>query len=154
MTKLLKLVGLMLFLGGCGSAYAQDSVRTVFVPRTVVYPGDMITEDILVERKVRLGSDSAAVFGENPKDLIGKVARRTLMRNEYVPRSAIREENVVLQGRPYKVIYSSETLSIVGTGIPQQAGSIGEMISVRNPSSGVLFKARVQADQTLAVDEQ
>jgi flagella basal body P-ring formation protein FlgA len=76
------------------------------------------------------------------------------MRNEYVPRSAIREENVVLQGRPYKVIYSSETLSIVGTGIPQQAGSIGEMISVRNPSSGVLFKARVQADQTLAVDEQ
>lgn len=143
-----------LLLGMCGVAYADDAVRTVFVPRNVIYPGDMITADALVERKVRVSSESAAVFGENPKDLIGKLARRTLMRNEYVPRSALREQDVVLQGRPYKVIYNSDALSIVGEGIPQQAGSVGETISVRNPTSGVLFKARVQADQTLAVDVQ
>jgi flagella basal body P-ring formation protein FlgA len=76
------------------------------------------------------------------------------MRGEYVPRSALREQDVVLQGRPYKVIYSSEALSIVGVGIPQQAGAVGETISVRNPTSGVLFKARVEPDQTLAVDEK
>jgi flagella basal body P-ring formation protein FlgA len=153
MTKLSGLAALIL-LCVTGSAYASDAVRTVFVPRNVVYPGDMITEDVLVERKVRVSSGTAAVFGENPKDLIGKLARRTLMPNEYVPRSAVREEDVVLQGRPYKVIYSSETLSIVGEGIAQKAGAVGDTISVRNPASGMLFKARVQADQTLAVDAQ
>lgn len=146
--------GALIFLCLVGAAYADDGVRTVFVPRNVIYPGDMITADVLVERKIRVNSENSAVFGENPKDLVGKVARRTLMRNEYVPRSAVREQDVVLQGRPYKVIYNSESLSIVGEGIPQQAGAVGETISVRNPASGVLFKARVQPDQTLAVDLQ
>lgn len=155
MMKRIGIVGfILLLLGMTGAAYAQDSVHTVFVPRDVIYPGDMITQEALVERKIRLGADSAAVFGENPKDLIGKVARRTLLRGEYVPRSAVREKNVVLQGRPYKVIYNSESLSIVGTGIPQQAGAAGDVISVRNPSSGVLFKARVEPDETLTVEEQ
>lgn len=150
-----------LTLGACiclmilsSAAYAQESVRTVFVPSSVIYPGDKITPEVLVERKVRVSSSSAAVFGENPKDLIGKMARRTLLRNEYIPRSAVREQDAVLQGRPYKVTYNSESLSIVGVGIPQQAGAVGDTISVRNPASGVLFKARVEADQTLAVDEQ
>ena len=144
----------ILLLGMSGAVYANDTARTVFVPRNVIYPGDMITAEALVERKVRLSSESSAVFGENPKDLIGKVARRTLMRGEYVPRSALREQDVVHQGRPYKVIYNSEFLSVVGVGVPQQAGAVGETISVRNPTSGVLFKARVQPDETLAVEEK
>ena len=147
-------LGVLILLGAGAAAYADDAVRTVFVPRNVIYPGDMITEDALVERKIRVSSENSAVFGENPKDLIGKMARRTLLRNEYVPRSAVREQDVVLQGRPYKVIYSSEALSIIGEGIAQKAGAVGETIPVRNPASGVLFKARVQSDQTLAVDEQ
>jgi flagella basal body P-ring formation protein FlgA len=154
MMKRLGLSGFILLLGMCGVAYADNAMRTVFVPRNVIYPGDKITAEALVERKVQMNSESSAIFGENPKDLIGKVARRTLMRGEYVPRSALREQDVVLQGRPYKVIYSSEALSIVGVGIPQQAGAVGETISVRNPTSGVLFKARVEPDQTLAVDEK
>ncbi|HVX37837.1 MAG TPA: flagellar basal body P-ring formation chaperone FlgA [Hyphomicrobium sp.] len=154
MMKSLGLSAVILVLGMCGVAYADNATRMVFVPRNVIYPGDMITAEALVERKVELNSESSAIFGENPKDLIGKVARRTLMRGEYIPRSALREKDVVLQGRPYKVVYNSETLSIVGVGIPQQAGAIGETISVRNPTSGVLFKARVEPDQTLAVDER
>ena len=147
-------LGAIIFIGLGGVASAEDAMRTVFVPNNVIYPGDMITADALVERKVRVSSGNAAVFGENPKDLIGKMARRTLLRNEYVPRSAVREQDAVLQGKPYKVIYNSESLSIVGEGIAQKAGAVGEIIPVRNPASGIMFKARVQADQTLAVDEQ
>lgn len=147
-------LGTLIVLGLAGAAYADDALRTVFVPNNVIYPGDMITADALVQRQVRVSSGNMAVFGENPKDLIGKMARRTLLRNEYVPRSAVREQDAVLQGKPYKVIYNSESLSIVGEGIAQKAGAVGDVISVRNTATGVMFKARVQADQTLAVDEQ
>ncbi len=147
-------LGTLVVLGLAGAASADDALRTVFVPNNVIYPGDMITADALVQRQVRVSSGNMAVFGENPKDLIGKMARRTLLRNEYVPRSAVREQDAVLQGKPYKVIYNSESLSIVGEGIAQKAGAVGDVISVRNTATGVMFKARVQADQTLAVDEQ
>lgn len=147
-------LGTVIMMGLAGAAFADDALRTVFVPNNVIYPGDMITADALVQRQVRVSSGNMAVFGENPKDLIGKMARRTLLRNEYVPRSAVREQDAVLQGKPYKVIYNSESLSIVGEGIAQKAGAVGDIIAVRNPATGVMFKARVQADQTLAVDEQ
>jgi len=139
-------LGTLVVLGLAGAASADDALRTVFVPNNVIYPGDMITADALVQRQVRVSSGNMAVFGENPKDLIGKMARRTLLRNEYVPRSAVREQDAVL--------HNSESLSIVGEGIAQKAGAVGDVISVRNTATGVMFKARVQADQTLAVDEQ
>jgi flagella basal body P-ring formation protein FlgA len=134
--------------------YASQIARTVFVPRSVVYPGDVITADALVERSVQRNVDSPVIFGENPKDLVGKVARRTLMRGELIPSSAVHQQDVIVQGRSYKITYDSPYVSIVGVGVPLQSGAVGEIISVRNPSTGIIIKARVQPDLTLAVDEQ
>jgi flagella basal body P-ring formation protein FlgA len=142
------------FCLGTQAADAADEARSVFVPGRVIYPGDVITADALVNGRFIRDSASPAVFGENPNDLVGKVARRTLMRGELVPNSAVREQDVVVQGRPYKLTYSSEFVSIVGTGIPLQSGSAGALVSVRNPDTGLIIKARVQPDQTLAVEEQ
>jgi flagella basal body P-ring formation protein FlgA len=142
---------------GClaaASANAADVQRTVFVPGAVIYPGDVITAEALIPGKVLRAAGSPAVFGENIEDLVGKVARRTLMRGELIPNSAVREQALVVQGRPYKLTYSSEFVSIVGTGIPMKSAAVGELVSVRNPDTGLIIKARVQADQTLAVDEQ
>jgi flagella basal body P-ring formation protein FlgA len=139
--------------GVCGAAHA-DEMHTVFVPRNVIYPGDVITADALVERQVSSSLENHAFFGENPKDLIGKVARRTLIAGQFVPRSAVRAEDVIRQGRPYKMTYNSEFISIVGTGVPLQSGAVGEIISVRNPTSGMIVKARVLPDRTLTVDVQ
>jgi flagella basal body P-ring formation protein FlgA len=139
-------------LGAADRAVALE-VHTVFVPRNVIYPGDVITADALVERQVQR-DDGRAIFGENPKDLVGKVARRTLMRDQLVPQSAVHAQDVVLQGRPYKLMYNSETLSIVGIGVPLKSGAVGETIPVRNPNSGIIIKARVEQDRTLTVDDQ
>lgn len=135
-------------------AEAADVAHTVFVPRHVIYPGDVITADALVERKVMRSEDSGAVFGENPNDVVGKISRRTLLRGELIPNSAIRDKDLIIQGRPYKLVYNSQFVSVVGTGIPLQSASAGEMVSVRNPDTGLVIKARVLPDQTLAVEEQ
>jgi flagella basal body P-ring formation protein FlgA len=139
---------------GAGNSVFAAEMHTVFVPRNVIYPGDVITSDALVERQVRRDDASPAVFGENPEDLVGKVARRTLMPDQLVPHSAVHEQNVVLQGRRYKMTYNSEFLSIVGVGEALQSGAVGEMIPVRNPTSGVIVKARVEQNRTLTVDSQ
>jgi flagellar basal body P-ring formation protein FlgA len=148
---LLLLLAVMLPAIG-GIARADDEERTVYVPRNVIYPGDVISADALVASKIIRTTGSPDVFGENAEDLVGKVARRTLMPGALVPNSAVHMQALVVQGHPYKLRYNSEYVSIVGTGIPLQSGSIGEMISVRNPDSGLVIKARVEANQTLTVD--
>lgn len=150
---LLLLFCVALGLGAVDRAFAAET-HTVFVPRHVIYPGDVITADALVERQVQRDDGSSAIFGENPQDLVGKVARRTLMRDQFVPRSAVHEQDIVKQGRPYKMTYNSEFLSIVGVGIPLRSGAAGETVPVRNPTSGVIIKARVEPDRTLTVDDQ
>jgi len=90
----------------------------------------------------------------NQSDLACDICGRTLLRGELIPNSAIRDKDLILQGRPYKLIYNSQFVSVVGTGIPLQSASAGEMVSVRNPDTGLVIKARVQPDQTLAVEEQ
>jgi flagella basal body P-ring formation protein FlgA len=139
--------------GAADRAFAAE-MHTVFVPRNVIYPGDVITTDALVERQVQRENGTPALFGENPQDLVGKVARRTLMRDQLIPRSAVHEQDIVKQGRPYKMTYNSEFLSIVGVGVPLRSGAAGEVVPVRNPTSGIIIKARVEPDRTLTVDDQ
>jgi flagella basal body P-ring formation protein FlgA len=139
---------------GSAVAEAGNVQHMVFVPRHVIYPGDEITSDALVQRRVLRPEGSAPVFGENPADIIGKISRRTLLRGQLIPNSALREKNLVIQGHRYRLVYKSDYVSITGTGIPMQSASAGEMVGVRNPDTGIIVKAIVMPDKTLAVDAQ
>ena len=141
---------------GAVSAVAQatEGGRTVFVPRAVIYPGDVITTEALVERKLLVNPNNPPVFGEHSEELLGKVARRTLLPGELIPGSAVRTQDLIKQGKTYKLTYESPFVSIVGVGVPLQSGSAGEIVNVRNPDTGIIIKARIRADQTLVVDDQ
>jgi flagella basal body P-ring formation protein FlgA len=155
-TQNMVLLGLVLLAASAvaSAVRAQDPGRTVFVPRAVIYPGDRITEANLIERQLLVEPNNPPVFGEREQDLLGRVARRTLLPGELIPEMAIRTEDLIKQGRTYKLVYSSKFVSIVGVGVPLQSGAAGEIINVRNPESGLIIKARIEPDQTLAVDDQ
>jgi flagellar basal body P-ring formation protein FlgA len=144
-------------LGACAGSFvanAEDPGRTVFVPRAVIYPGDRLVDANLIERQLLVSPDNPPVFGEREQDLLGKVARRTLLPGELIPEMAVHAEDLVKQGRTYKLTYNSKFVSIVGVGVPMQSGSAGEIINVRNPETGIIIKARIEPDQSLAVNDQ
>jgi flagella basal body P-ring formation protein FlgA len=147
-------VALLAVCALAGVANAEDPGRTVFVPRAVIYPGDRLTDANLIERQLLVTPENPPVFGERAQDLLEKVARRTLLPGELIPEMAVRAEDLVKQGRTYKLTYNTQFLSIVGVGVPLQSGAAGEVVNVRNPETGVIVKARVEADQSLAVDDQ
>jgi flagellar basal body P-ring formation protein FlgA len=134
------------------AAFAEAVSATIFVPRTVIYPGDELSESNLVERKVSGDAQVAARAGPRLEDIVGKVARRTLVPGQVIPASAIRSKEIVFQGRAYDVIYHSGVLTIIGTAVPLQSGSAGETVNVRNPETNAVFKAIVQAGGTLVVN--
>jgi flagella basal body P-ring formation protein FlgA len=134
---------------------AADAVTKLFVPRVPLYPGDVISIDVLVQREFAVTTTTADLsFGSTLDDLVGKVARRTLLPFRPVPASAIKEKDIVKQGRTYKLYYSSSVLTVTGVGVPLQSAAVGEEVNVRNSESGTTIKAMVQADGTLAVHDR
>lgn len=121
------------------------------VPRITIYPGSVISEALLLERTFRGPDYERPVFAKTTEALVGKVARQTLLPNQPVPITGIREPFAVQQGQPAVVIFQAGGLIISATAIPLQAGAAGEVISLRNTDSGTTIRGVVQADGTVRV---
>jgi flagella basal body P-ring formation protein FlgA len=132
-------------------ALAQE-IRSVPVPSQTIYPGDTITEGTLMDRDFRIVSRPPLPFHDDRETLIGKIARRTLLAGQLIPNDAVRAPFVVTQGQAVWMVYEREGLSITGQGISLQSAAVDEIISVRNPDTGIVVRGRVMADRTVAVD--
>ena len=128
-------------------------VRSMPVPTITIYPGETIREGVLVERDFSAGMVAGLPVVEAAHLLVGKVARRTLLPGQLVPRNAVEEARLVERGRPTQVIFKEAGMTIVTVASPLQSGGLGEMVRARNLDSGVTIVGVVQADGTLRVGE-
>lgn len=131
----------------------EEAVRgpVVYTIKLTVYPGDAIAADMLAARP-RAPSLGGTAFVSDPAEAAGKVARRTIVAGQPIPKAALREPYAVQQGRSSTIIYQAGGLTITGVAITLEAGSPGDFISARNQESGLIIKGRVQADGSLQVD--
>lgn len=116
-----------------------------------IYPGDEISESMLVTKTI----DRAHVplgMVEAASAAVGKVARRTLVRGQFIPASALRQKQDVVQGRQYKLVFRDAHLAIAASGIALQSAAVGDTINVRNADTGVVVRARIAADRVLVVE--
>lgn len=130
-------------------ALALDLVLPV--PRTTVYPGNVITEDMLVDRAFRGSDYTGPGYVATRETVVGKVARQTLLPNTPIALGGIRDPFTVQQGQPTVVIFQSGGLLISGTATSLQSGSTGQVISLRNVDSGMTIRGVVQPNGTVRV---
>ena len=138
-----------LFLAAALPAAAAE--RVLPVPAATIYPGEIIDDAALVDRKF-----STAMLGKLPLAngramIVGKVARRTLLPAQPIPVGAVAEPEVVKRGVPVQVVFQEGGLTIVTTATSLQSGGIGDLIRVRNLDSGLIISGTVQADGTVRV---
>ncbi len=133
----------------CAPGLAREVVLPV--PRVTIYPGDIISDAMLIELPFRGKDFDGPGFAETGTMLIGKVARQTLLPKMPISATGVREPFAVQQGQPAVVIFQSGTLIISATAVPLQAGAAGEVISLRNTDSGTTIRGVVQADGTVRV---
>lgn len=131
---------------------AADSTKILPVPSVTIYPGDTIKDAYLVDRD----------FADNPfapsqgviqsrSALVGKLARMTLLPGNPIPLNAVTEPNAVSNGARVRVVFEEDGLDIETYAIALQAGSVGEVISVRNPDSGLTISGVIQSDGSVRV---
>lgn len=121
------------------------------VPRITLYPGDTIRADHLVDRVFRADPGRRQAVYRTREDVIGKIARRTLLPNRPIPINALRDPHLVVQGTVVQIVFREGPLEILGHAVALQSGGKGDVISLRNVDSGVIIKGVIEADGTVQV---
>ena len=120
-------------------------------PKHIIYPGDLIADDMLVEAPLAAPPNSGPV-AMSASDIVGMAAARTLLPGQSIPMTAVRPPRVLRAGAPVKMVYVDGGLEITATGSALQDGSVGQTVKVRNDDSGVTVSGRVRGDGSILVD--
>ena len=127
---------------------AQEAL--VPTPRAVIYPGDVILDEMLVDVP-NVARDGSGPFVDSRSLILGKVARLTLLPGHAIPYSGVSNRKLVSNGAEVKLVFSQGDLLIMTTGAALQDGSIGDIVRVRNNDSGVTVSGAVQPDGSVRV---
>lgn len=123
------------------------------IPTHIIYPGESIAAGDLKMARVRKGKPVTVAFARDPQELVGKVAKRTLLPGRFVPLAAVRDPYLIQQGAPVQVLFIQDGLTISATVVSLEPGSEGDVVKVRNIDSGAVFSATVMADGTVRVGD-
>jgi len=142
---------LIFFLAATACAPACAAPHALPVPAQVIYPGDRITETMLVDSQEPAQSPTPGAIWDRA-DLIGKVARRTLLPGRPIPSIAVEEPRAVSTGGQVQLLYQQDGLIIVTTAQALQNGYVGQVVQVRNLDSGLVVSGVVQSDGAVRVN--
>jgi flagella basal body P-ring formation protein FlgA len=132
---------------------ARADDRSAPTPKAVIYPGEIITDDRLEDRTIAPEEGIATKIILSRQELIGKVARRTLLPGDTISLASVDNPRLVKIGANVRIIFIEGGLQITATGVAQQAGALGDMIRVRNQDSGLFVAGQVQADGSVQVGD-
>lgn len=141
------LAGLLALAAGAAAPAAAQELAVVAT--RVVYPGQIVSADALKDVPLRRRPRGTIVH--NAEEIVGKVARRTLLPGRLIPQGSVREPYLVETGSPVTVTFEQGRLSISLTAVPLQSGAVGDMVRMRNMDSGATFTGIVLADGTVRV---
>ena len=142
-------VAMVVFAAACAArSLAQEAL--IPTPKAVIYPGDIILDEMLVDVP-NVARDGSGPFVDSRSLIVGKAARLTLLPGHAIPFSGVSNRKLVSNGAEVKLVFSEGDLVIMTTGSALQDGSIGDIVRVRNDDSGVTVSGAVQPDGSVRV---
>lgn len=129
---------------------ALAQMGTAVVPTRTIYPGQEISDGSVEEVDVT-NPNLAGDYARKQSEVIGMVAKRTLLAGRIIPPSALREAFAVTRGSSVRMIVNVGSLRISASGSPLQNAAVGDVIRVRNLDSGVTVSGTVMADGSVQV---
>lgn len=137
------------FLVGMGTPVLAQ-VGTAVVPIRTIYPGEEISGSSVEEVEVT-NPNLSGEYAQKSREVVGMVAKRTLLPGRTIPPSALREAFAVTRGSSVRLFFTIGSLTISASGAPLENAAVGDVIRVRNIDSGVTVSGTVMADGTVQV---
>jgi len=135
-------------LGFCAAlAQAQN---TAVIPKQVIYPGEIIASE-QVDVVAVTNPNLAGGYAQTKEEVVGMVAKRTLLPGRTIPVHGLREAFAVKRGTSVRLTFAIGNMLISASGTPLTDASVGEIVKVRNIDSGSIVSGTVMADGTVQV---
>jgi flagellar basal body P-ring formation protein FlgA len=138
-------LAVLLYIGLCGFAYAD----TALVATRTIYPGQEIMPDTL--RRIEINAGRSTDMARESAEVSGMVAIRTILPGRLIAFSMLRKPHLIEAGKPVRIEYVHEGLTISLAAVPLASGGAGDMIQLRNPGSGKSIMGLVRDDGTVVV---
>ena len=122
---------------------------TIPVPKTVIYAGQTIDAQLLRDRSVAQKYLRRVSVFEASLELVGKVARTTLMPNHPIPINHVVEPNVVEVNKRTTMKFEQGMLKITAEVVPLNDAKTGEAVRARNISTGVVVYGTALEDGSI-----
>lgn len=132
---------------GAGIALAQN---TAVIPKQVIYPGETIASE-QVDVVAVTNPNLAGGYARTKEEVVGMVAKRTLLPGRTIPVHGLREAFAVKRGTSVRLTFAIGNMLISASGTPLTDASVGEVVKVRNIDSGSIVSGTVMADGTVQV---
>jgi flagella basal body P-ring formation protein FlgA len=113
----------------------------------VVSSKPLLINEVVKAKDVRVDRRDISNLNGRPfrrlNDVIGQQVTRALPVNETLTDRLLTAPQVLRRGNPIMLVYESAGLRVETPGIAEENGRAGELIQVRNPSSGKLLRGKV-----------
>ncbi|NTS33663.1 flagellar basal body P-ring formation protein FlgA [Phyllobacterium sp. BT25] len=147
--------GIALALWAMVHATGAMAERIAFiVPSQIIYPGQTIGNEGLSEKIFTIKASAAGNYVLHVNQLVGKVARRTLLPGQPILVTAVNEPDLIQRGVAVPLVYNTGSLVISAKGVAMEPGHAGDFVKVRNVDSGIIVTGTVLADGSIQVGMQ
>ena len=122
----------------------------IVVLKRKLYEGQTITEEDLgiVKRKARK-NDNIFVSIDS---LVGRRMSRTLEANKVIREKDLARQWLIIQDQPVLIESSYKAIKVTSEGIAMENGMLGDLISIKNDSSGNIIKGWVQSKKKVSTN--
>ena len=133
-----------LILSGIAPAAAMNQTHMVPVLASPLARGDVIREEILVDREMKLPPYGVNYFISRD-DLIGKAAKRPLRAGAPLRATDVSEPKLIKKGELVMVVFEAPGLNLAIRGKALEDGVLLQAVRVMNTQTGRTFEGTVTA---------
>ena len=112
--------------------------------------GDVIQQSDVTTMKVRIDSLNSE-YASELNEVVGMQAKTYIAAGKMFKINEVTSPNVIKNNDPVNIIYSSGAINLKTVGIAMGNGAVGDMIKVKNSSSGVVLLGQIVSKNTVKI---
>ena len=112
--------------------------------------GDVIQQSDVTTIKVRIDSLNSE-YASELNEVVGMQAKTYIAAGKMFKINEVTSPNVIKNNDPVNIIYSSGAINLKTVGIAMGNGAVGDMIKVKNSSSGVVLLGQIVNKNTVKI---
>ena len=147
--KIFVKIAILLLVGVLTSSVTAKAAEYAIVAKRTIYPGQMIYATDLKAVKLIREPQIRYRFVSQFEEIVGQQAKRTILPGRFIKIGSAQPAPLVKAGALKRVQFSNGALAISVVCVALSDAGAGDMVRMRNPSSGKIFTAQVRADGTL-----